>query len=374
MKADKPQNQPEKMVGVGRQALISIFTGKEKAALIENLTLLLAAGLNITAAIEAVEEELKSRQLKKVIRMIRSDVESGSTLWRALTRAKIFDPATIALVRVGEETGRLSDNLKIVSEQNEKTKSFRSKIRSALMYPVFVMIIAFVVAIGVAWFILPNLATVFSQMDVELPAITKALIGFGQFLRAQGKIFLPSFILAISLLASLVFFNRRTKFIGQSIFFIVPGIGDLIMEVELGRFGYLLGTLLKAGIPIEEALESVAGAADFFRYRRLALHLRGKIMEGDSFQKGFSSFRRAKSIVPRPVQQMIIAGEKSGNLADILLKIGRIYEEKTELTTKDLVTILEPVLLIIVWLGVVGVALSIILPIYSLIGNLNAQY
>ena len=352
---------------------INLFYGKEKILLVENLTMLLAAGLTITAAIQAVKEELRSKRLKKIIQIIKDDVENGSTLWRAMNRVNIFDPATISLVRVGEESGHLSDNLKIVAEQNEKSKNFRSKIKSALMYPVFVMVLAVIVAIGVAWFILPNLATVFSQMNVKLPLITKLLIDFGQFLAKGGYIFVPLFLIFTLLVLFLLFINKKTKFTGQSILFIIPGISDLIREVEIGRFGYLLGTLLKAGIPIEEALESVAGAADFYRYRKLAQHLKINIVSGESFQSSFASYKNLKSLISHPIQQMIIAGEQSGNLADILIKIGKTFEEKTELTTKNLVTILEPLLLIIVWLGVVGVALSIILPIYSLIGNLNVN-
>ena len=146
----------------------------------------------------------------------------------------------------------------------------------------------------------------------------------------------------------------------------------MIQEIELGRFGYLLGTLLKAGIPIEDALESAGSAADFYLYRDLAIHLRKNILEGESFQNSFASFKNLRRLVPGPVQQMIIAGEKSGNLADTLIKVGKVYEDKIDITTKNLVTILEPLLLIAVWLGVVGVALAIILPIYSLIGNLNS--
>lgn len=369
-------NAPAKMI---KRAPLQInswrgfFIKKEKENLIENLTLLLAAGLNISLSLEAVAGEVKSPFLKKILGQIRDEVDSGSPLWRVLMTTKIFSPAAVALVRVGEASGRLSDNLKIVADQNQKTQNFHSKLRSAMMYPIFILIIALVVAVGVAWFILPRLANVFKQMDVELPVITRYLIDFGVFLERDGRYFFPILIVFLIAFFYFLFFYPRTKFIGQSLIFATPGFKKLIQEVEIGRFAYLFGILLQAGIPIEEALESSGAASGFYRYRRLCLFLKDKISEGESFKNSFQKFKKLNQLIPYPIQQMIIAGEQSGNLPDILLKIGRSYEEKTEMTTKNLVIFLEPLMLIIVWLGVVGVALAIILPIYSLIGGLN-QY
>jgi len=132
-----------------------------------------------------------------------------------------------------------------------------------------------------------------------------------------------------------------------------------------------LGTLLDAGLPIETALDSIKTSGAFIRYQKFYTFLKNSIESGNSFQKSFSHYRHINSLIPHSVQQMIIAGEQSGNLANILIKIGQSYTEKTEMTTKNIVIILEPILLIIVWLGVITVALSIILPIYSLIGGLN---
>ncbi|MFA5163301.1 MAG: type II secretion system F family protein [Patescibacteria group bacterium] len=349
------------------------FIKKEKEILIENLTLLLAAGLNISSSLEAVAGEIKSSFLKKVLAQVKEEVDNGSPLWRVLMTTKIFSPAAVALVRVGESSGRLADNLKIVADQNQKDQSFHSKLRSAMMYPTFILIIALVVAIGVSWFILPRLANVFKQMDIALPLITRYLIDFGAFLENNGAYFFPALIIFLAAFFYLVFFNKKTKFIGQSLIFATPGFKKLIQEVEVGRFAYLLGILLEAGIPIEEALESSAAASGFYRYRRLCLFLKEKIGEGESFKNSFQKFRNLNSLLPYPIQQMIVAGEQSGNLPDILQKIGHRYEEKTETTTKNLVIFLEPLMLIIVWLGVVGVALAIILPIYSLIGGMS-QY
>jgi len=347
----------------------SFGTGAEKSSLIENLTLLLSSGLNVSMALVAIQEEIKSKYLKQIIIEMSRDVDNGSSFWRAAQDSELFPESTISLIKIGEETGRLSENLKIVASQTEKNKEFRSKIKSAMMYPVFVIFLALSISIGISWFILPNLATVFSQMNVELPLVTQIMINFGKFLGAYGYIAVPSLLIGLAALIYFTFIFPKTKFIGQSIILTTPGIKKLIQEIEISRFGYLLGTLLQAGLPVEQALESIKSSSTFFRYQKFYTFLKDYIEEGNSFQKSFNSYKRINSILPHAIQQMIIAGEQSGNLAGILIKIGEKYNEKTEMTTKNLVVVLEPVLLIVVWLGVVGVALSIILPIYSLVGG-----
>lgn len=350
----------------------SFGTGAEKSILIENLTLLLSSGLNVSTSLVAVQQEIKSKYLKQIILTMSQDVDNGSSFWRAAKESELFPESTISLIKIGEETGRLSENLKIVARQTEKNKEFKSKIKSAMMYPVFVIFLALIISIGISWFILPNLATVFTQMNVKLPLMTQIMINFGKFLGDYGIIFVPSLIIFLSALIYFTFIFSRTKFIGQTIVLSTPGIKKLVQEIEISRFGFLLGTLLQAGLPVEQALESIKSSSTFFRYQRFYVFLKDFIEEGNSFQKCFNTYPHVNKILPHAIQQMIIAGEQSGNLAGILIKIGESFNEKTEMTTKNLVVVLEPVLLIVVWLGVVGVAMSIILPIYSLVGGFGS--
>jgi len=346
---------------------------KEKESFIENLTMLLSSGLNTTSTIRSIEEEIKSKRLKKIVRKISDDIEEGFPLWKALNNSKIFDESNIALIKVGEESGRLSENLKIVSKQTQKNKGFRSKLKSALMYPIFVLVLASVIGIGIAWFILPNLAKIFNNMDIELPAITKFMINLGVFLGNYGIYVVPALILVIILIFYFVFVYKKTKHIGQAITLSIPGIKKLLKELEIARFTYLLGILLDAGIPVSNALDSLisSSSSSLHRYQKFYKHLKADIENGLSFQKSINTYKKIDMLFPRSVQQMIIAAEQSGKLSEILLKISDSYSEKVDSTTKNLMTALEPIMLIIVWLAVVFIALSIILPIYSLVGNFN---
>jgi type II secretory pathway component PulF len=309
--------------------------------------------------------------MKQILERMLLEIEAGSTVWKSFDKTGFFKGYTISLIRLGEESGNFAANLKVVALEEEKDREFKSKVRSALMYPVFVLALTLIVGIGISWFILPKLAKIFFDLKLTLPLITRVLIGFGLFLNEYGVIAVPLACLVIWGVAYVVFFNKKTKFIGESIIFSIPGIKNLLMEVEVARFGYLLGTLLEAGLPVTRAIDSLAGASDVIRYKKFYLALRENVEMGNSFQKSFSLYKDTDKLIPQPIQQLIISGEQSGNLNKTLIKVGQVLEAKSDTTTKNLTIIMEPILLVIVWAGVVSVAFAVILPIYSLVGNLN---
>lgn len=349
--------------------LDSIGLESERNLFTENVAMLISSGIDISSSLSALKRETKSRPMKRIIGEIEEDINSGFSFWRALEKTKIFSTHTISLIKIGEESGRLESNLQVISEQEEKDREFKSKMHSAMMYPAFVLGLTLVIGIVVAWFILPRLSSVFSSMKLELPMVTRLLISFGNFLNENGVIFVPLFLFAIGVVIFFIFYFPKTKFIGQEILFHLPGTRKLTQQVELSRFGHMLGTLLEAGITVNEALSSLIEASVFAPYKNFYKYLLQNIEDGNSFERSFSTYKKLDSIIPASVQQMVINGEQSGFLSKVLLKIGQNYEKKIEDTTKNLSVILEPVLLVIVWLGVVAVAMAVILPIYSLVGG-----
>lgn len=350
---------------------ITVGTAEDLDYFIENVSMLLGSGMSLVDCLEAVRAGLRSKAVRRVVGWIESEVAAGMPFSHALHHTRLFPSHVISLVQIGEESGRLSENLKLVSEQQKKDRVFRTKMRSALVYPVFVLSLTLVVGIGIAWFILPKLSLVFSQLRVELPALTRALIKTGEFLSQYGLIAVPSFIALMAVLLYFIFYFPKTKNVGQSIFFRLPGLGELMQQVEIARFSYLLGSLLAAGVPIVSAIESLEEAASFHGYKKFYKYLKVSISQGNSFKKSFDSYTHLRRIVPVPIQQLVVSGEKSGKLSQSLSNIAKTYEEKIDITTKNLTVMLEPILLVIVWLGVVAVALAVILPIYSLVGNFN---
>lgn len=346
---------------------------KERDYLFENLSLLLASGMPILDAFQSIKAEIQSPGLRRIVDDMIEDIESGVSLSRTLENTEIFSPHIISLVRIGEKSGRLVDNLKIIATEDQKSRTFSSKLRSAALYPAFVLTLTLIIGVGIAWFVLPKIALISSQLKLKLPLITKILIGVGTFLADYGFIAVPVFIVMMIAFVYFVFFFPATKFLGESVLFAIPGINKLLRETELARFGYLLGTLLSAGLSPTEAFDSLAYSASFTRYKHLYLVMKKGVSEGNSFKKTFAMYPKTSRLLPIAIQQLLVSGEQSGHLSETLIKIGKNFEEKTDTTAKDLTVILEPILLVIVWLGVVFVALAVILPIYSLIGGINSQ-
>ncbi len=345
---------------------------KERDHFVENLSMLVLSGMPIMGALNAITRDTKNAQMKKILEGISVELDAGSPLWKSFDRTGLFKGYTISLIRIGEESGKFAENLKVVAEQQEKDRNLKSKVKSALMYPAFVMILVLVIGLGISWSILPKLAKIFADLKLDLPLITKILIGFGLFLQKNGVWFVPLGIFIVSIIVYFVFIYEKTKFLGESFLYSIPGINTLMMEVEVARFGYLLGTLLEAGLPITRAIDSLIGASDSVRYKKFYIYLHDSIEMGNSFQKSFVAYPKVDKLVLQPMQQLVFSGEQSGNLNKTLLKIGQVLEEKSDTTTKNLTIIMEPILLVIVWAGVVAVAFAVILPIYSLVGGLNA--
>lgn len=344
---------------------------KERDHFIENLSMLVLSGMPISGALASITKDTKSPKMKSILETIAFELDAGSPLWKSFDRTGLFKGYTISLIRIGEESGKFAENLKVVSLEQEKERGFQSKVKSALMYPAFVLFLTGFIGIGISWFILPKLAKIFGDLKLDLPLITKILLGFGVFLSKYGVFVVPLGLLIIGLVVFVVFINDKTKFMGEGFLYAMPGIGTLMGEVEVARFGYLLGTLLEAGLPVTKAIDSLASASEAIRYKAFYLYLRDSIDMGNSFQKSFEGYKKIDKLIPPAMQQLVFSGEQSGNLNKTLLKIGQVLEEKSDTTTKNLTIIMEPILLVIVWVGVVAVAFAVILPIYSLVGNIN---
>lgn len=344
---------------------------KEREYFAENLALLLKAGVPVGQAIESLRETARSDRMRKALEEMRKDIEAGIALADALTRTGIVSGQTLALVRLGEQSGHLVENMQLAAQQEEKRHFFRAKVRSALIYPAFVMSMTVIVGLGVAWFLLPRLSLTFSQLQVELPLISRVMVGLGSFLKEYGIFAVPLAMLLFFALGYVLFVAPRTKSIGQRVLFALPGIGPLLRQVEVAQFGYLLGTLLEAGLPVTQAINLLSGASNNREYQKFYGYLAKSLEDGQSFQQSLKAYKDASRLLPASVQQMIIAGERSGSLTQVLLTIGRTYEQKSEVTTQNLEAVIEPVMLVIVWVGVMAVAVAVIVPIYGLLGGLG---
>ena len=345
---------------------------KDKEYFVENFAMLLGSGMDIVQILKTLGNEMHGERMKREVLKIREAVEGGASISEALDASGFFPAHAIALMKIGEQSGRLPENLKIIAVQAAKDRAFRSRALSAAMYPLFVLVLTIVIGLGISWFILPRLATVFASLRVELPLVTRYLIALGEFFNKHGAVAVPSIFVILGTIVFFLFGFSKTRIAGQWFLFFLPGIRGLIREVELARFGYILGTLLDAGLPIVDALGALSSATTVPPYKTFYRALAVHIEEGRSFEQTFAMIK-THGLFPVSVLQMIVSAEQSGRLVATLLSIGETYEVKSEVTTKNLTIVLEPILLVIVWLGVVSVALAVILPIYSLLSGITPQ-
>lgn len=351
-------------------AVKTIGLGKEKTALIQNLATMLDAGLPLVDSLKTLQADTRSRAGRQLLKTIVDAVENGSPLWRAFEDQHCFPPDVIALVRIGEEAGNLAENMTYLAVQQEKDAALRSKVTMAMIYPTIVLVIMLIIVMGLGMFVLPNLVGVLFSLNVPLPLVTRGVIAFSNFFSTQGPIAVPAVFGTIVTLIILGKFTRLKRG-AQWVMFHIPGIGRLAKEATIARFGVILGGLLQAGVPLVDSIKSLAEVTSVVAYKSFYLRLLEHVTVGDSFGKSFTSIRGSASLLPVTVQQLVTTGERSGSLAKILLKIADIYEKKANDTAQKLPVILEPILLLFIGSLVGTIALAIIVPIYSIVGNVG---
>ncbi len=348
-----------------------IISAKDKDYFFENLITLLRSGLDIASVLESLKLDIKNKGLNQIMDTIEENVRNGLPFWKSIEEVNLVPTQMLNVIRIGEESGKLIENLKIVQDQLERDREFRGKLRSASLYPIFIVVLMTIVGLGIAIFILPKLATVYESLKTDLPFVTKVLIDIGKFLGTYGYFVVPILIVILITLFFFVFVFNKTKFIGQWILLHTPVVKNIISDIEISRFGFLMGTLLGSGFPIQDAFKLLEQSTDYNLFKKFYVYVAKKIEFGASIRTAFESYKGVDRVIPPYTRQMIFTAEQTGDLPATLERIGVIFLKKNEETTKDLTVLLEPVLLIIVFLGVAFIAFAVILPIYSLVGNIT---
>lgn len=368
------QNKPAPQTGGQKKAVlmkkeISLFkvSLNEKAFLAKHLATILKAGISLPESLRIVQKQAHGK-LKNALAEVITKVEAGKALNVALSDYKnIFDPLFINMVKVGEKSGSLDESLHHLSKQLTKDAKLISKVKSAALYPMIVLITAALVGGGVSYFILPKLAKLFSSFKANLPLATKILLKFSYSLEHYalwwlGGIF--GIIILIYLLLKIPFVQTIYDWMKLS----TPIAGRLIKSLNLARFCLTLGTLLKNGVAIDEALLITRDAITSVPYKKAINLILVDVNKGKTIAEGMDIADRKARLFPATARSMIKVGETTGSLYDSLLYISQFYEEEVDNITKDLSTSLEPILLIFIALIVAFVAIAIITPMYSILG------
>lgn len=350
----------------------------EKLLFTKHLATMIKAGIPIAEALDTLMAQTRSKAFKRILSAVSADIANGQALAKSLGKhPKIFDQFYISLIEVGEESGTLEENLQFLAKQLAKDYALRKKIKGAMLYPGLVFSATFIMGGFIALFILPQLVDFFEAFEVELPLTTRILLFAAATMKNYG-ILLFSCLLVFMFLCSLVLQIPAVKLRWHRIVLKLPILGDLITFNQLARFSRNFGTLLKSGIPISRALQVTGDTLSNMAFKQALEQAEKNVTKGKELAKALETFHFSLLIFnfllfPPIVSKMIGVGEKTGKLDEVLLYLGDFYEEEIDSISKNLSTILEPILLITIGLVVGFVALAIISPIYELTGSIRRK-
>lgn len=342
----------------------------EKADFCRYLGTMIAAGLPIGEAIDVILEETTHPGMKKVLAELKYGLQSGESLSSILSKyPQVFDEVFLALVKTGEESGTLEKSLDYLARQLYADYELRQKVKGALYYPMVVVTAMIAVGLLMLTFVIPRVARVFLKMKIPLPLPTRIFLQLSLFLGANWLFFLAGIFFLVILLFLL--FQRPTgKKIFHWLYSHLPVISRLINQLDLARFNRTLSTLLRSGVPIIESLRVASASLTQKKYLAFAKTFEKEISRGVSLS---TILRKSDSVFPSMMVRLIAAGEKTGKLEELLLDLALFYEAEVTLGLKNMIDLLEPTLMIVIGVAIGAMVLSIIGPIYSLIGSLQVQ-
>jgi type IV pilus assembly protein PilC len=338
-------------------------SSKELVIFSRQLATMINAGLPLVRALRILEEQTENKEFKKILDGVASDVEAGSSLSIALGKyPKIFNKVYRTLIRSGEASGKLDEVLLRLADQLENDYAMIGKIRSAMAYPLFIMGALIIAGILMMILVVPQLKTLFEQSNIALPWTTKVLMAVSNFFVGYWWILLIIIVVAIFGFRSWIT-SQEGRRSWDRIKLKIPIFGNLARKIYMVRFNRTLGTLISGGLPILEALEITSEAVGNTVYKEAIEDTAKKVEAG----VGIGTSLKKHKDFPVMVSQMVDVGEKTGNVDEILNRLADFYNNEVDAMTKTLSSLLEPILMIIMGVGVGILVASIIMPIYGLV-------
>lgn len=339
------------------------ITPKDIAIFSRQMATMMSSGVPMVQSFEIVGRGHVNPSMQDLVMAIKADVESGNTLADALARhPRYFDPLYINLVRAGEAAGILEDLLDKVATYKEKVEAIKGKIKKALFYPVAVVVMAFVVTAVLMIFVIPQFAALFSDFGADLPALTQMVITMSDYFVARWYII---FGIVGGTVFGLIHANKRSEgfrnFI-QRTSLKVPVFGDILIKAAIARFARTLGTMFAAGVPLVEAMDSVAGAAGNIVFSDAILKMRDEITTGTQLQVSM----RDTGVFPNMVIQMVAIGEESGSIDHMLGKVADFYEEEVDNGVDAMSSLMEPLIMAVLGVLIGGMVIAMYLPIFKM--------
>src|SRR5271163_2868579 len=367
----RQQITPTKMSEKGKEFNLPTFgsgvSAKELAIFTRQFSVMIDAGLPLVQCLEILASQQENKMFQKVLTGTRGSVEGGATLSAAMRQyPKVFDALYVNMVEAGETGGILDTILQRLSTYIEKNVKLQRAVKSAMVYPVGVMTFAAAVITLLLWKVVPIFSTLFAGLGVDLPLPTRIVVGLSNFV---GSIF--GLLIVVGVAGSIVgmkvwYGTPGGRYAIDATILRLPVIGILMRKIAVARFTRTLGTLIASGVPILEGLDITARTAGNAVVERALQRVRKSLEEGKSLTEPLKD----SEVFPGMVTQMISVGEQTGAMDAMLQKIADFYEDEVDAAVKDLLTALEPIMIVFLGIVVGGIVISMYLPLFSLIGKL----
>ena len=327
------------------------------------LATMLAAGIPLVQAFEIIGNGHEKPSMQKLVLDIKTDIEGGTSLHEALAKHPLhFDDLYVNLVEAGEQAGALETLLDKIATYKEKTEALKKKVKKALFYPAAVLVVAVVVTIILLIFVIPQFESLFKGFGADLPAFTQMVIDLSRFVQDKG------ILLAVVLgaaVAGFIYLKKRSRALREFLdraALKIPVLGPILNKAAIARYARTLSTMFAAGVPLVEALESVAGATGNIVYETAVLKMRDEVATGQRLQRAME----ATGLFPNMVIQMIAVGEESGSLDEMSGKVATFYEAEVDNAVDAMSSLLEPLIMAILGVLVGGLVVAMYLPIFKL--------
>jgi type IV pilus assembly protein PilC len=365
-KAARVALKPKRRRGAGGKVKIKVITQFAR-----QLSTLQDAGLPILRSLRILEEQQKSGTFKRVVGYVADDIEGGATLSEAMGRfPKSFDRLFVNMVAAGETGGVLDLILSRVADFMEKAQKLKSRVKSAMVYPIVVMVAAFGILLALMTFVVPKFNDVLSDMleGEEMNVITTTVLNISAWIAYDfGWVFLIGAPIAMVFMARVVRKFRTGRLVLDSINLKLPVIGQLCSKVAVTRWTRTLGTLISAGVPILDALNVTSETAGNEVYSKMLYNVHNSIRQGDTFA---GPLRQSKT-VDLIVSSMVSVGEETGDLDKMLMKVADNYDEQVDVLVASLMSLLEPIMILVLGSIIMVVVLAIFLPMIQIITGLS---
>ena len=353
------KKKPMPLFGGGGKAI----TAKDIAIFSRQLATMMSSGVPLVQSFEIVGKGHENPRMQKLILDIKAHVEGGNTLADSLAKHPFyFDDLYVNLVRAGEAGGILETLLDKVATYKEKTEAIKGKIKKALFYPTAVLVMAFIVTAVLMIFVIPQFATLFEDFGADLPAMTLLVISASNY-------FVDYWVLIFGAVGGAIwgFFqlkkrSRPFRYALERLSLKLPVIGDILTKATIARFARTLATMFAAGVPLVEAMDSVAGASGNIVYGSAILRMRDEIATGSQLQ----SSMRDTNLFPNMVVQMVAIGEESGSIDHMLSKVADFYEEEVDNAVDAMSSLMEPMIMAVLGVLIGGLVIAMYLPIFKM--------